>query len=77
MGILYEVVAVTGTYTDKDGKEKKRYTKLGVVMDTKNGPMLKLESVPVGWDGWAYMNEPQAKDERPKAKPADTDEIPF
>ena len=77
MGILHEVVAVTGTYTNKDGEEKKRYTKLGVVMDTKNGPMLKLESVPVGWDGWAYLNEPQAKDERPKAKPADTDEISF
>jgi len=77
MGILHEVVAVTGTYTNKDGEEKKRYLRIGAVIETKHGPMLKLEAVPTGWDGLAYLNEPKPKDERPKAKPADTDEIPF
>jgi hypothetical protein len=66
MGVQYEVTAITGKYTDKDGNEKNRYTKLGVVIEGKNGPMLKLEAIPVGWDGWAYLNEPRAKDDQPQ-----------
>lgn len=66
MSRKYEVVAVTGKYQDKDGNEKSRYQTIGVIVETRNGPMLKLESVPVGWDGWAYLNEPKAKDDRQK-----------
>jgi hypothetical protein len=62
----YEVTAVTGKYTDRDGNEKSRYMTIGAVIQTKNGPMLKLEAVPVGWDGWAYLNEPKPKDEQPQ-----------
>ena len=60
--ILYEISAVVGTYTKKDGDEKKRYMRIGSVIDTKNGPMLKLDSIPLkdqGWEGWAYMNPPR------------------
>lgn len=64
MAIKYEVTAVTGKYTDKQGNEKNRYTKMGVIMETKNGFALKIEAIPVAWDGWAYLNEPQAKDAR-------------
>jgi len=74
MGIKYEVIASSGTYTNKAGEEKKRWVKLGVVMDTKNGMSIKLESVPVGWDGWAMLTEPKQKD-APKA--FDDDEVPF
>jgi hypothetical protein len=63
MGIKYEVTAVTGKYTDKNGNEKNRYTKVGVVLDTKNGQMLKVEAIPVGWDGWAYLNEPKEREQ--------------
>lgn len=59
---MYEVTAVVGSYTNKDGQEKKRYLRIGSVIDTKNGPMLKLDSIPLkdqGWDGWAYMNAPR------------------
>lgn len=69
MSKKFEVVAITGKYTDKDGNEKSRYMNIGAIINTKNGFMLKLEAVPVGWDGWAYLNEPQAKDERPKQAP--------
>jgi hypothetical protein len=24
--------------------------------------MLKLEAVPIGWDGWAYLNDPKPRD---------------
>lgn len=63
MGVQYEVTAVTGKYTDLEGKEKNRYLKIGVVVESKNGPMLKLEAVPVGWDGWAYLNTPRPREE--------------
>jgi hypothetical protein len=63
MGIAYEVTATTGTYTDSQGQEKRRYTKMGVVLETKNGLALKLESIPVGWDGFAYLNEPRGQGE--------------
>jgi len=65
MAVVYEVIAVTGTYTGKDGQEKKRWSKLGIVLQGKNGLSMKLESVPVGWDGWATLAEPKAKDDAP------------
>lgn len=63
--VLNEVVAVTGFYKNKEGVEKKRYQKVGSIIDTKNGPMLKLDVIPLregGWDGWAYINEPKPKE---------------
>lgn len=62
MARKFEVTAVTGKYTDNNGQEKSRYLNIGSVIETKNGLMLKLESVPVGWDGWAYLNEPRPRD---------------
>lgn len=78
MGILFKVSAAAGKYTDRDGKEKTRYVDMGVVMETRNGPMLKLEAVPVGWDGWAYLNEPKERSESRQPQAAsDPDDIPF
>jgi hypothetical protein len=72
MARKYEVTAVTGKYTDNSGKEKSRYLNIGSVIETKNGLMLKLEAVPVGWDGWAYLNDPKPREEsqRQAAAPA-------
>lgn len=71
MGKKFEVVAVTGKYTDQSGQEKSRYMNIGSILTTRNGGfMLKLESVPIGWDGWAYLNEPKPRDpaqQRPAA----------
>lgn len=79
MGVKYEVTAVMR----EDGREKGRYVKLGVVLDTKRGPMIKIENIPVGWDGWAYLNEPresrgdqQGKTSR-KQLDDEGDDIPF
>ena len=49
----YEVTAVVGRYTDKEGKEKNRYQRIGSIIETKNGPMLKLDLIPVMEDGWS------------------------
>ena len=68
MSIQYEVMTSTGSYTDKNGQEKKRWVKCGVVMSTKSGGLaLKLEVMPVGGDGWFSLFEPKAKDDTQQA----------
>lgn len=63
MGRLYEVVAITGKYTNRDGQEKNRYLNIGAVIETNNGGlMLKMEAVPVGWDGTAFLNTPKERE---------------
>lgn len=53
-----EVTAIIGEYTNAKGELKKRYIKIGAIIDTKNGPMLKLDTIPLEWNGYAYINEP-------------------
>lgn len=89
MAVLKEIVAITGTYKDKEGKEKSSYLTIGRIIETKNGEMIKMDSFPVGWDGWAYLNDPKprngsssgesSKTDNSKAKSADSfeDDIPF
>ena len=64
MSKKFDVVAITGKYQDRDGNEKNRYTNIGVVIETSKGLSLKLESVPVGWDGWAGLYELKERDQR-------------
>ena len=66
MSKVYEITIVSGKYTNKDGQEKSRYQTIGSVIETKNGLMLKLDSIPLpdgGWNGWAYMNTPKPREE--------------
>ena len=66
MAVIYEVTVRAGTY-QKDGQEKTRYQRIGSVIDTKKGPMLKLDQVPLvegGWEGWAYLFEPKPDDQK-------------
>ena len=59
--ILKEIKEITGTYTDKNGQKKNRYSRIGSVIDTSKGPMLKIDSIPLkegGWDGWCFLNDP-------------------
>ena len=78
---IYEVTVITGEYKNKDGDTKKRYQRIGSVIETKLGPMLKMDATPIidgGWSGWAYLNEP--KEEQQRAKPAQResfDDAPF
>jgi hypothetical protein len=70
MAVLKEIVVANGKYTDKDGKEKNSYITVGRVIETKNGNMIKFDSVPVGWDGWAYMNDPKPRDTSSTGEPS-------
>ena len=63
---LYEVKVKTGTYQDATGAEKGRYERIGSVIETRNGPMLKIDVIPIvenGWSGWSYLNPPRPKDD--------------
>ena len=66
MSKIYEITVISGKYKNKDGVEKFRYTNIGSVLETKNGPMLKLDNIPLmdgGWSGWAYLNTPKVKED--------------
>jgi hypothetical protein len=59
--IVKELTCIVGTYTNAKGESKNRYQKIGSIIETRNGEMLKLDVIPLkdgGWDGWAYMNDP-------------------
>jgi hypothetical protein len=70
MAIIYEVTVKAGTY-QKDGQEKVRYQRIGSVIETKKGQMLKLDQMPLvegGWSGWAYLFEPREGDQKSMPK---------
>jgi len=74
-----EITAIVGQYTNAQGQQKNRYQRIGSIIDTRNGEMLKLDVIPLkenGWDGWAYLNEPRPYES--KGLPADNDDdLPF
>jgi len=63
MAITHDLIAKTGEYVNKEGETKARWTKVGVAMSNKQGgTSLLIESIPVNFDGWVTMREPQPKD---------------
>jgi len=64
MPVKYDVVTVR---TDEK-TDKKYYTNIGRVIETEKGLFLKLDSVPVGWNGWASFYRPKDKEEAPAEK---------
>jgi hypothetical protein len=83
MATIYEVTVRAGTY-QKDGQEKVRYQRIGSVIETKKGPMLKLDQTPLvegGWSGWAYLFEPKQDGKAPAKQSNDgfpsDDDVPF
>lgn len=58
MAKIYDIRAKIGEY-EKDGETKSRYATIGAVLETKNGnQMIKVDMIPMDWDGFAYLNEP-------------------
>jgi hypothetical protein len=75
MAITHDLIAKTGEYTNAAGETKARWTKVGVAMSNKQGgTSILIESIPVNFDGWVTMREPQ-----PRAEGASTggSDIPF
>lgn len=80
----YDVVAKTGTYTDKDGNEKQNWLRVGSVLENDKGPFLVLEPWfnPAGIDSNVLsLFEPKQKrggDQTTASASNDLeDEIPF
>ena len=76
-GITHELIAKGETYKNKEGVEKTRWIRCGVVMDTKSGGQtLHIESLPINFDGWLMMKEPMPKEnQKPYSKSGSTQEI--
>ena len=75
MAITHDLIAKTGEYVNKEGETKARWTKVGVAMSNKQGgTSLLIESIPVNFDGWVTMREPQPKDGAVSESKAD---LPF
>jgi len=86
--IIGDVCAPIGKYM-KEGEEKTRWARCGVIMQTDKGMRIKLDTIPVGGDGqglWLSVfekDQPQHSGSGPK--PAtnapqggkDDDPIPF
>lgn len=81
--VRYEAKAKNGTYKDRNGEEKTRWHHMGVCFQSDQGHLsIKLDSIPVGFDGWISLFEPKPKEE--KTAQAQTnpntiadDDIPF
>ena len=83
---IKRIVAVTGKYTDREGKEKNQYATIGTLMERDDGSQaIKLDSIPLGWNGWARFYDfeekkqsahDQAKANGYQAQELD-DEIPY
>lgn len=77
MPVKYEAVASIGTYTAKDGTEKRKWLKVGAVFDTKNGLRLKLDALPVNFDGWLMLADPRDERKAPVKTDEFGDSVPF
>ena len=64
----HDAVYAGEKYTDNNGNEKTRYTNVGVLLQRDDGSMtMKLEAIPVGFNGWINFYEPKPKEgEAPK-----------
>lgn len=62
------------TGQDKNGKDF--YSNIGRVIETSKGQSIKIDVIPVGWDGWAMMMDPLPPREDSPKRRAD-DDIPF
>jgi hypothetical protein len=88
----YDLAVKTGSYTDRDGKQKNRYQNIGVIMQGDDGghyalldPLINLAAVPreAGKDRvMVSMFQPnneqqQAPRQQRQAQPQPDDDIPF
>ena len=78
MAITHDLIAKTGEYTNAAGETKARWTKVGVAMSNKQGgTSILIESIPVNFDGWVTMREPQPKDGAGSNTSATDSAMPF
>jgi hypothetical protein len=75
---IKNIVVITGTYTNKDGAEKKRYQTIGSLFEDGENFKIKLDTIPLadgGWTGWANCYDVEEKAN--KQEDRDDGQIPF
>jgi hypothetical protein len=60
MAKVYDAV-VTTTY-EQGGETKKRYINVGAVFSSDRGMSLKLDAIPVNFNGWIAFYEPKPRE---------------
>lgn len=59
----HDAVYAGEKYTDREGNEKTRYINVGALFARDDGSQtMKLESLPIGFNGWINFYEPKPKD---------------
>lgn len=59
----HDAVYAGEKYTDREGNEKTRYINVGAMFARDDGSQtMKLESLPIGFNGWINFYEPKPKD---------------
>jgi hypothetical protein len=77
-----KLVVASGKYTI-NGEEKTRWIEIGRVLKAPTGFKIKLDAIPVEWNGWAEMVDIERKDAAGKPAPRKTqsvveaDDLPF
>jgi hypothetical protein len=79
---IKNLVVITGTYTNKDGQEKKRYQTIGSLFEDGENLKIKLDTIPLvdgGWTGWANCYELEDRAQKPRKSGFDDlpDDLPF
>ena len=74
--------AATGEYKDRNtGEMKMGYTTIGSLLEGDKGKMLKIDSIPVGFNGWVYFGDLPSDQVKKNAQPEGADfpddDIPF
>lgn len=82
----HDAVYAGEKYTDREGNEKTRYVNVGALFARDDGSLtMKLESLPIGFNGWINFYEPKPRDGEQRSqrqvtqKPVDDfgDDTPF
>jgi hypothetical protein len=61
MTVYKELVVATGKYTNAQGEEKTRWSRIGRIMKSEKGYKMKIDTIPLEWNGWAEMVEPEQR----------------
>ncbi len=78
MSTKLDLIAVVGEYTDAQGNNKKRFAKVGTLWDKGQGISLKIDNVPLNWDGWLTAKLPLEPKSAPRqAAPVFDEDAPF
>lgn len=76
--LMGDACAISGKYAGNDGQEKNRYVKLGVwFQNAETGALsIKLEALPIPFEGQAWISLFQKREEQPAQSPAPQQQAP-